>query len=199
MTGAASHDVNLVKRSVIGAVAPPEQEGSLPMRRCIALTAVAALAVAVPAAGHSVTAHQSAAVRSGDTQPPLPPLKRQPNARAVVAEHLAALNACDWNRLMAQYPPSVHFFLPGGTVMVGREAVGKLFLGFCKSRAQGGNNGLIFTPQQTFEVGQTVSVQWSADASFLTRPYLGADAYITKDGLMYAQVTTFGAPPLPYK
>ena len=100
---------------------------------------------------------------------------------------------------MAQYPPSVHFFLPGGTVVIGREAVGQLFLGFCKSRAQGGNNGIIFTPQQTFEVGQTISVQWSANASFLTKPYLGADAYITKNGLMYAQVTTFGAPPLPYK
>jgi hypothetical protein len=66
---------------------------------------------------------------------------------------------------MAQYPPSVHFYLPGGTVVIGREAVGQLFLGFCKSRAQGGNNGPIFTPQQTFEVGQTISVQWSANAS----------------------------------
>jgi hypothetical protein len=70
-----------------------------------------------------------------------------------------------------------------GTVVVGPEAVGQLLLGFCKSRAEGGNNGLICTPQQTFEVGHTISVQWSADASFLTQPHLGADAYITKDGL----------------
>jgi hypothetical protein len=129
----------------------------------------------------------------------LPPLKRQGSAEAVVAEHLAALNACDWNRLMAQYPPEVHFFLPGGTVVIGREAVGELFTGFCKDRSEGGNKGLIFTPQQTFQVGHTINVQWSADASFLTEPYLGADAYVTKAGLMYAQVTTFGAPPLPYK
>ena len=137
--------------------------------------------------------------RRADSLPPLPPLKRQGSAEAVVAEHLAALNACDWKRLMAQYPPSVHFFLPAGMVVVGRKAVGQLFLGFCKSRAQGGNKGLIFTPQRTFQVGPTISVQWSADASFLKRPYRGADAYITKGGLMYAQVTTFGAPPLPYK
>jgi hypothetical protein len=170
------------------------------MRKFVALAALAALAVAVPLAVNSATARPSGAVGAQATPlPPLPPLKRQGSDEAVVAEHLAALNACDWNRLMAQYPPSVHFFLPGGTVVVGREAVGQLFLGFCKSRAEGGNNGLIFTPQQTFEVGHTISVQWSADASFLTQPYLGADAYITKDGLMYAQVTTFGAPPLPYK
>jgi hypothetical protein len=169
------------------------------MRKLIGLVVllVAATAVAVVA----VTAE-------GSTQRPghpaaakqvLPPLKRQGSAEAVVAEHLAALNACDWNRLMAQYPPDVHFFLPGGLVVVGREAVGQLFTGFCKDRSEGGNNGLIFTPQQTFQVNQTISVQWSADASFLTEPYLGADAYITKGGLMYAQVTTFGAPPLPYK
>ena len=129
----------------------------------------------------------------------LPAIKTQPTAQAVVDEHLDAINKCDWNRLMAQYPPDVHFFLPGGTVVIGREAVGELFTGFCKDRSQGGNNGLIFTPQQTFKVGHTINVQWSADASFLTQPYLGADAYVTKAGLMYAQVTTFGAPPLPYK
>jgi hypothetical protein len=168
------------------------------MRLFRVLAVLAVLAVGVPAAVHSATG-PSRAARAHDTLPPLPPLKRQRGAEAVVAEHLAALNACDWNRLMAQYPPSVHLFLPGGTVVIGREAVGQLFLGFCKSRAEGGNNGLIFTPQQTFKVGNTINTQWSADASFLTEPYLGADAYVTKRGLMYAQVTTFGAPPLPYK
>jgi hypothetical protein len=168
------------------------------MRVFLALAVLAAFAVGVPAAVQSATSPSHAA-HARDTLPPLPPLKRQTTPEAVVAEHLAALNACDWNRLMAQYPPSVHFFLPAGTVVIGREAVGQLFLGFCKSRADGGNNGLIFTPQQTFKVGTTINTQWSAEASFLTQPYLGADAYVTKRGLMYAQVTTFGAPPLPYK
>jgi hypothetical protein len=169
------------------------------MRKLLALAVLAALALGVPAAAHAASARPSQPVGAHETLPPLPPLKRQGSAEAVVAEHLAALNACNWNRLMAQYPPSVHFFLPGGAVVVGREAVGQLFLGFCKSRSEGGNNGLVFTPQQTFQVGHTINIQWSADASFLTQPYLGADAYVTKDGLMYAQVTTFGAPPLPYR
>jgi hypothetical protein len=34
----------------------------------------------------------------------LPELKKQPTPQAVLDEHLAALNACDWNRLLAQYP-----------------------------------------------------------------------------------------------
>jgi len=166
------------------------------MRKLIAL-AVALFAVggvAVAAQGH--TSHHGSG-HHPDTG--LPPLKRQGSPEAVVAEHIAALNACDWNRLMAQYPPDVHFFLPGGVVVIGREAVGELFTGFCKERAEGGNRGLIFTAQQTFKVGHTINVQWSADASFLTESYLGADAYVTKGGLMYAQVTTFGAPPLPYR
>ncbi len=146
------------------------------MRKLIglALLLVAAAAVAVTAEGS--TRHPG---RTAEASQVLPPLKRQGSPEAVVAEHLAALNACDWNRLMAQYPPEVHFFLPGGTVVIGREAVG--------------------TPQQSFQVGHTINVQWSAYASFLTEPYLGADAYVTKAGLMYAQVTTFGAPPLPYR
>jgi hypothetical protein len=160
----------------------------------VAVLLVAAAAVAVTAEGSTQHPGRTAAARQV-----LPPLKRQGSPEAVVAEHLAALNACDWNRLMAQYPPDVHFFLPDGVVVIGREAVGELFTGFCKDRSEGGNRGLIFTPQQTFKVGHTINVQWSADASFLTGPYLGADAYVTKAGLMYAQVTTFGAPPLPYK
>ena len=35
----------------------------------------------------------------------LPPLKRQPTPQAVIDEHMDALNKCDWNRIMAQYPP----------------------------------------------------------------------------------------------
>jgi hypothetical protein len=166
------------------------------MRKLIGLAVllVAVAAVAVTAEGS--TRHTG---RASGARQALPPLKRLGSPEAVVAEHLAALNACDWNRLMAQYPPDVHFFLPGGVVVIGREAVGQLFTGFCKDRSEGGNKGLIFTPQQTFKVGHTINVQWSADAAFLTEPYLGADAYVTKAGLMYAQVTTFGAPPLPYR
>jgi len=34
----------------------------------------------------------------------LPPLKKQPGPQAVIDEHMDALNKCDWNRIMAQYP-----------------------------------------------------------------------------------------------
>jgi hypothetical protein len=178
----------------------PEAERNF-MRIVLALVILTACAVAVPGAAYSAPnkSHGGRVAAADPPLPPLPPLKRQHGAAAVVAEHLAALNVCDWNRLMAQYPPSAHIFLPGGTVVIGREAIGQLFLGFCKSRAEGGNKGLVFTPQQTFKVGNTLNVQWSAAADFLTGPYLGADAYVTKHGLMYAMVSTFGGGPgLPY-
>ena len=120
----------------------------------------------------------------------LPPLKRQKNAQAVVAEHVDALNQCDWKRLMAQYPPQVEIHLPDGVIVKGREKVGELFAGFYKTRADKGLKGLKFTIQTSFTVGGTLNVMWHADADFLAETYKGSDAYVTKDGLMYAQVTT---------
>jgi predicted SnoaL-like aldol condensation-catalyzing enzyme len=124
-------------------------------------------------------------------QPDLPPLKPQHGPQLVVDEHLDALNKCDWNRLMAQYPPEVEFHLPNGVVIKGREKIGELFTGFCKTRAEGGFRGLIFRSVHVFTVGDTVNVTWEATADFLREPYRGADAYVTQHGLMYAQVTTF--------
>jgi ketosteroid isomerase-like protein len=34
----------------------------------------------------------------------LPEMKKQPSVEAVLDEHIDALNNCDWNRLLAQYP-----------------------------------------------------------------------------------------------
>jgi len=129
----------------------------------------------------------------------LPALVPQSDSQKVVDEHLDALNACDWNRLMAQYPDDVHIILPDGAEAVGREAVGKLFAGFCKSKADGGLNGLKFTTLSTFTVDGTLNVQWVADAEFLAEPYKGADAYVTREGLMAAQVTTFDGSKLKFK
>ena len=50
----------------------------------------------------------------------MPELKPQSTPKAVVDEHLDALNRGDWNRLMAQYPDDVEIFLPGGVVIRGR-------------------------------------------------------------------------------
>ena len=48
-------------------------------------------------------------------------------------------------------------------------------------------------------VGGTLNVMWHADADFLAETYKGSDAYVTKDGLMYAQVTTFDGAKLKFK
>lgn len=129
----------------------------------------------------------------------LPELVPQDSPQAVVDEHLDALNACDWDRLMAQYPDEVEFHLVDGGLIKGRDAVGELFAGFCKPREEDGLNGLTFTTLSSFPVDGTINVQWSADANFLAEPLIGSDAYVTKDGLMYAQVTTFDGAKLKFK
>ena len=45
-----------------------------------------------------------------------------------------ALNKCDWNRIMAQYPADDQLNLPDGMVAKGREAAGKLFRRLCQTR-----------------------------------------------------------------
>jgi hypothetical protein len=52
----------------------------------------------------------------------LPDLKKQPTPQAVLDEHFAALNACDWDRLMAQYPEEAQVNLPNGMIVKGRQA-----------------------------------------------------------------------------
>ena len=68
----------------------------------------------------------------------LPDLKKQSTPKAVVDEHLDALNKGDWNRLMAQYPDDVEIFLPAGVVIRGRQAVGDAFAGMVKPFKDGG-------------------------------------------------------------
>ena len=53
---------------------------------------------------------------------PLPERVRQPTPAKVVAEHMAAFNACDWKRLMAQFPDNVEFFAPNGVTVRGRQS-----------------------------------------------------------------------------
>jgi hypothetical protein len=129
----------------------------------------------------------------------LPLLKKQPTPQAVVDEHVDALNHCDWNRLMAQYPENYQLNLPDGMVVKGREAAGKLFADFVKPHDQGGLCGIKFTPEQTTVVGETLNIQWKADAEFLAEPYKGSDAYETRDGLMVAMVSTFKGADLKTK
>jgi hypothetical protein len=129
----------------------------------------------------------------------LPKQVRQATPAKVVAEHLAAFNSCDWNRLLAQFPDNVEFFSPNGVTVRGRQALGEMYAKVVKSPAEGGTCGLKITAEHTFVVGDVVNVQWRADAPFLAEPYRGADAYETKDGLMAAQVTTFDGAALKMK
>ena len=80
----------------------------------------------------------------------------------------------------------------------GRVKVGELFAGFCKPRPDG-LKGLKFTAESSFLVGNTLNVQWRAEADFLSEPYKGSDAYVTRGGLMAAQVTTFDGAKLKFK
>jgi hypothetical protein len=66
-------------------------------------------------------------------------------------------------------------------------------------RTQGGLCGMKFTPEQTFVVGETLNIQWKAEAEFLTEPYKGSDAYETHDGLIVATVSTFKGADLKLK
>ena len=158
----------------------------------------ASIAAPVPAGRTDATAVR--ALLQQKPQPkPLPPMRRQKTALDVVGEHLEAINECNWERVMAQYPAEVQFFLPGGQVVKGREAVGELFRNFFKPVQEGGLCGLKFAAQNSFAVGDTINVQWEATGAFLAEPYRGADAYETQDGLMWAQVTTFDAAQLKKK
>jgi hypothetical protein len=129
----------------------------------------------------------------------LPPLQKQPTPQAVIDEHFAALNACDWKRIMAQYPATYQLHLPDGMVVKGRDKAGELFANFVKPHDQGGLCGIKFTPEQTFVVGETLNIQWRADADFLAEPYKGSDAYETQDGLMAGMVSTFKGDALKMK
>jgi len=129
----------------------------------------------------------------------LPQIKTQPSPQAVLDEHLDALNKCDWNRLVAQYPEDAQIHVPNGTVISGRRAIGDLFAGFCKDPKDGGLNGINFKVVQSTLIGGTFATHWIASAPFLVEPYNGSDAYITKGGLMQAMVTTFDGAALKMK
>jgi len=123
-------------------------------------------------------------------------LVRERTPDAVLAQHIKALNGCDWKGLMQQYPDSYELRLPGGTVVKGREAAAATFAGFVKPHADGGLCGITFTEISRQVTGGTLAVTWEANATFLCKPYQGADAYITDDGLMVSMVSTFDGAQL---
>jgi hypothetical protein len=129
----------------------------------------------------------------------LPELKKQPTPQAVLDEHFAALNACDWDRLLAQYPEDAQIHLANGMIIKGRAAIGDLFVGFCKDPKDGGLKGMQFAPEHSMQIDGTFATQWVATAPFLAEPHRGSDAYITSDGYMKAMVSTFDGGALKKK
>jgi SnoaL-like domain len=144
-----------------------------------------------------VTLTLASGVEAADTQ--LPEIKTPATPQAVLDEHLDALNKCDWDRLVAQYPEDAQIHVPNGKVISGRKAIGELFAGFCKDPKEGGLKGINFKVVQSTLIGGTFATHWVASAPFLAEPYNGSDAYITKDGLMQAMVTTFDGAALKMK
>jgi hypothetical protein len=167
------------------------------VRQIVACLALLLIAACSPAgSGGSYTAIE---VENPDTGAVSNALARESSPAQVLDAHLQALNGCDWKGLMDQYPDNVELHLPDGNVLKGRQAVADLFVGFVKQHDQGGLCGLTFTEKSRQQVGGTLNVQWEANADFLAEPYRGSDAYVTDDGLMVAQVTTFDGAKLKFK
>ncbi|MBY0238946.1 MAG: hypothetical protein K2X55_06500 [Burkholderiaceae bacterium] len=136
---------------------------------------------------------------AGSAEPlALPPMKPQATPELVLAEHLDAVDHSDWNRLVAQFPEHGEVHMLDGQVHKGRQAIGKLFIGFVTPRPNG-LKGIRFIPQSSAQFGDTLVVYWKAEAPFLAEPYYGSDAYITQDGMMAGMVTTFDGSKLKFK
>ena len=128
----------------------------------------------------------------------LPPKKPLPSPEKVVAEHFAALHACDWNRMMAGYDDSIAF-LSNGDAVNGRQAVGEMFKKVLQPHSKGGLCGMKLTPEKTIVVGDTVNVVFRFDAPFFAEPYRGSEAFETRNGLVVVQITTFDQSALKMK
>jgi hypothetical protein len=140
--------------------------------------------------------YTAAKVKNNQTGAESDSLVREKSPAAVVNQHLKALNASDWQGLIAQYPDQVEIHLPGGTVVRGRQAVADLFAGFVLPPKEGGLRGITFSEESRRIINETLVVQWVAKADFMAAPYRGSDAYVTDDGLMVSMVTTFNGADL---
>jgi hypothetical protein len=149
-----------------------------------------ALALSVSGAAFAQDGEPADAVENPNTGEVSDTLIPQATAYDTYAEHIRALNACDWGALLAQYPNDAEVHLSDG-IVAGRQAIGDLFAGFVLPADEGGLCGITFTEESRFEVGDTENVQWVAEADFLAEPYRGSDAYVTDGQYMAAMVSTF--------
>lgn len=148
----------------------------------------------------SSTSRSTAAVASSAAPAMiLPPKKPLPTPEQVVNEHFAALNACDWNRMMAQYDDKIAFLSKDGAIVSGREAIGRMFQKALQPPSGGGQCGMTLVPERTIVVGDTVNILWRADAPFFAETYRGSEAFETHNGLLVVQVTTWDPSAIKLK
>jgi hypothetical protein len=129
----------------------------------------------------------------------LPTKKPQPTPEKVILEHIAALNACDWNRMMAQYDDDIAFLSKDGNIVQGRKAIGDMFKKALQPPSKGGQCGMKLIPEKTIVIGNTVNVIWRCEAPFFVEPYRGAEAFETRNGLLALQVTTWDPSAIKMK
>jgi hypothetical protein len=147
---------------------------------------------------HSKPAASSVGSGSGAAMA-LPPKKPQPTPQRVIDEHIAALNDCDWKRIMAQYDGDIEFLSKDGAIVKGREAIGDMFKKDLLPTSSDGQCGMKLIPEHTVVVGETVNVVWRAEAPFFAEPYRGSEAFETRNGLLVLQVTTWDPSALKMK
>ncbi len=74
-----------------------------------------------------------------------------------------------------------------------------MFVEFCKDHKDSGFKGATFIPEESVSVGDTIGVSWRVEADWLAEPYKGTDAYVTKNGMMQLNVTTFKPTDMKFK
>ena len=129
----------------------------------------------------------------------LPPKKPQPTPEKVLAEHVSALNACSWERMMAQYDDNMVFLSKDGGVVSGRQAIGEMFKKALQPPEKGGQCGMKMIVEKTYVVGNTVNAIMRAEAPFFAEPYRLSEAFETRNGLLEAQVTTWDPAAIKMK
>jgi hypothetical protein len=151
----------------------------------LGLVVVVALAVAIPIA-----------TASGGQGPQN---KHHGSLERAVAAHIAALEACDANALVAGYTDDAKLFFPDGVIVTGRAALQQLYDGFVKPLADGGLCGLQAKAVDSFRSGRSIFVKFEVTAPFLAETYFSTDGYIFKGGRIASEVSTFDASKLKFK
>lgn len=124
---------------------------------------------------------------------------KPPSVRAVVQEHLDAVEDCDAAALVKGYSRNAKLFFPDGVVVQGRAALEELYEGFVKPQPQGGLCGITVTEEDSYRRAGTFFVKVRVEAPFLAEPYFSTDGYVIAHGKILSEVSTFDACKLVFE